>query len=437
MSYQIKWALGILAGAIGLAVLMVFLAPQPDSSIPEKSAPLVETVPLMAASGEIPVLASGTVQPRDEVTIGAQVSGRITYISPAFREGNFVQAHSTLVRIDPTDYRNQVRIAEADVAAQNVAVLQAQEEVAIARADLEKFTEREAAREQAEGATGGNGTAQILAPRSLAQPQAKTSENEAEEEAVAEESQSGLATREPQLRSAEAARQRAQAGLADAQTALARTRISVPFSGLVRSENVAMGTLVQVGQSLGSVAATDAYEVRLSLTEDEAAMIPGLLQGARGNIGAEVFYDFGGLTYRWPAYVDRADASLDETTRTVEVFLRVPNPMRGGLLVDGPEGSEASLAPPLLLGAFVDARITGSSREPYAAIPASALRSGNEIWVVRDGALRILPVRVIQRSDKNAFVTTASLSEGGEVITSNLPTPAEGMPVRVSGEEAE
>ncbi len=427
MSKQITWALGILIGAVAIAALMIYLRPEPQKEAAQQQSPLVETTAFEAASGAIPVEVSGTVQPRDEVVIGAEVSGRLTYVSPAFREGQFVSAGAVLVRIDPADYLNQVRIAQADVAAQDVAVLEAREEVAIARADLEQFAQRERARRSADA---DSSAAQFLPPESLNGEGASASADGAPD--ANEAAEAGLATREPQLRSAEAARARASATLADARTTLGRTRISVPFSGLVREESAAVGTLVQVGQSLGSVASTDAYEVRLFLTEDEAALIPGLLRGTGGTINAEVFYDYGGLTYRWPAVVDRADASLDATTRNVEVFLRVPNPLRGGLLLEGEPGSSANAAPPLLLGAFVTAQIDGASLEDYAVIPSSALRPGNTIWVVREGKLRVLQVRVIQRTDTSAYVTTASIGEGGQLVTSSLASPTDGMPVRLS-----
>lgn len=424
MSSQIKWALGILLAAVGIAALMIWIRPVPAQEERVAEIPLVKGLPLQAASGTIPVIVSGTVQPRDQVVIGAQVSGRLTYVSPAFREGSIVPSGAVMVRIDPADYQNQVRMAQADVAAQDVAVLQAREEVKIARDDLERYSRREANQNSLAATIDKNDyAARILPPASLDRAAATNR---------AAASASGLATRQPQLRSAEAAKQRASASLADARLALSRTRIASPFGGLVLEESAAVGTLVQVGQSLGSIASTSAYEVRLSLTQDEAALIPGLLNGSGGNIRADVFYEYGGLTYRWPAFVDRADASLDAATRNVEVFLRVPSPLSAGRLIDAEQDSSVARAPPLLLGSFVRAEIAGASVDSYAAIPAEALRPGNEIWVVRNNKLRILPVRVLQRSDTLAYVTMPSIGQGGSIVTSNMATPTDGMPVRIA-----
>lgn len=428
MSKQLIWSLGLIGGAILIAVLMIALRPAPAEEERNEQAPLVEAVALKAASGPIAVRGSGTVQARDEVTVGVQVSGRLTYVNPAFREGGVVGQGATLLRIDQAEFRNDVRIAQADVAAQDVAVLQAEEEVAIANAELSRFAARE------EALSSGSDTAAILPPRELVNTPFPTGDQVPTSEAEAA-SQSVLATREPQLRSAEAARERAAANLADANLALDRTRVRAPFRGLVRSEDAAIGSLVQPGQALGSIVSTAAYEVRISLTPDEAALIPGLLDGARGRIPARVFYQYGGKTYRWDAFADRANAILDEATRNIEVFLRVPAPLSAGRLVSDEETAQP--APPLLLGAFVSAEITGASLDSYAAVPALAVRPGNEIWVVRDGKLRILPVRVIQRTDEIAYITTPSLSAGGQLIVSNVRSPIDGMPVRVAGRSSE
>ncbi len=431
MRNQLIWALGIFIAAIAIAAFMIWLRPVPDQVERVEQAPLVEATALKVSSGAIPVIVSGTVQPRDEVTIGAEVSGRLTYVSTSFREGSFVSGKTLLMRIDPADYLNQVRIARADVAAQDVAVLQAREEVAIAQDDLARYSAREEARTPKAGNAAENGSAtRILPPTALSKPQ----NNSADKPTNAKRA-SGLATREPQLRSAQAARERAAASLADAQLSLNRTRISAPFGGLVSAESASIGTFVQAGQALGTIVSTNAYEVRLSLTQDEASLIPGLLQGTGKNIRADVYYDYGGLTYRWTAFVDRADASLDSTTRNVEVFLRVPSPLTGGKLVDGQDGSTEGGAPPLLLGAFVEAQISGASRDSFVAVPASALRPGNEIWVVRDNKLQIVPVRVIQRSDNIAYVTAANVQQGDRLVTSSLTAPTNNMPVRLSGSD--
>lgn len=441
MSRQLVYSIALLAGAFVIAAIMIALRPVPVEEERVETVPLVEVVQLASASGPIPVLGSGTVQARDEVTIGAEVSGRLTYVHPSFRQGGVVPKGATLLRIDESDYINQVRVAEADVAAQGIAVLEAEEEVEIAREELQRF----AARQQSSAGESPDET-RILTPRVMKNRGEGQGENPQDDAPVqgdeASAAKRSLATREPQLESAKASKDRAEANLSDAQIRLGRTRVRAPFGGLVREESAAIGQLVQPGEPLGSLVSTNAYEVRVSLTADEAALVPGLLNASKSRVPASVTYTYGGLTYRWPAFVDRANAILDSATRNIEVYVRVPAPLTGGRLVEG-KGGEAQAetkgsgrAPPLLLGAFVNVEITGASIASYATVPADAVRPGNEIWVVRGGKLAILKVRVIQRSDEIAYITTPTLAQGGRLITSSVNAPIEGMPLRVAGASA-
>ena len=60
-----------------------------------------------------------------------------------------------------------------------------------------------------------------------------------------------------------------------------------------------------------------------------------------------------------------------------------------------------------------------------------ALRPGNEVWAVRDGALTIVPVRVLQRSDDDVYLTGA-LRAGQPVVVGGMEIATEGMAVRVT-----
>lgn len=433
MSSQVRWSLGILAAAIILAVLMVAVRPEPVEEERIEEVPLVQTIPFATASGGILVTATGTVEPIEEVVVAAQVSGRINYVDPAFREGNVVSSGATLFRIEASDFVNQIRIAKADVAAKKVGVIQAQEEVRIASDELRRFEQRSNEIGAAERSAGSDiDTTRFLAPRSAEDARSIASEGNKSRLEISE-----LATGKPQLESAQAAEQQAKATLELANLSLARTHVKSPFRGLVREESAAIGGLVQNGQTLGSIVSIDAYQIRLSLNQREAALIPGLLQGNRQSMRASVLYEFNGQVFRWPAIVDRADAILDDATRNIEVFLRVPAPLNSGKPVAEEADASSLKAPPLLLGAFVSVEMPGTSNESFAAIPAAALRLGSEVWVVRDGKLRILPVRVIHRSNNTAYVTTQSLSEGGQLVISSLNAPTDGMPVRVSGRRSQ
>lgn len=409
---------GILLGAVATAVIMVRLRPEPSLREPPSRLPFVTTAPAEALHGAIPVFGAGTVRPRAEIDVAAQINGKVSWVAPRFQSGGRVGAGDVLFRIDGADYRNRVRQARANVAAQQVALLQAEEEARIARAEYESFQRR-----QADGTAWGRASA--------------------------------LTLREPQLAAVQAALARDSAALADAELALSRTEVKAPFSGIVRSESVDLGQFVSPGRSVGRLYADDAVEVVVPLSDDDAALIPELwkLVAGDGNqkVGAAVSADYGDMLYTWTGYVDRAEAALDEQTRTIDIVVRIPNPMAGGAPAGDPSGGGASggnpetpadragrspiiEAPPLLVGQFVEVRIDGVSPESYFGIPRAALRTGNEVWALHgDNLVTIIPVRVLQRADEAVYVI-GGLEAEQQVVVSGIRIATEGMAVRTGTE---
>ncbi|MGJ8535770.1 MAG: efflux RND transporter periplasmic adaptor subunit [Parasphingopyxis sp.] len=436
-------AIGIVLGALLIAALLILVRPSPDERPPDQRAPLVQVVPAEIRSGRLTVNGSGTVRAHEELVLAAEVPGKLVYVSPNLIEGRAVRRGEVLFRIDPTDYRNQVASARADVAQQGVAVLQAQEEATLAQREYERFQQREARRAPNPFASvdADDFAAQILPPSLLA---ADTAPIRAV--APSADEASSLTLRIPQLQAARAALQRARAQLGNAQVALGRTTVRAPFSGLVRSENAALGSYVSPGQSLAQIVASQTFDVIVPLTQREAALIPGLWGQGGSRTEASVYAEYGGRRYRWQAYVDRADPVLNPETRTIDIFLRVPNPMQRGQLAarqtDGEAGADSAggtQGPPLLVGSFVQVEIDGLALTQYAAIPVAALRPGNQVWLARDGRLRIVTVQVIQRSDSEIFVRAEPLGADPMVIIGDIGVATDGMRVRTSdsGESGE
>ena len=388
-------ALGIVAGAVAVAVFLVSLAPEPERIEPPSQLPFVTTATVAAGSGPIPVFGAGTVRPSAEVAITPQVGGRVVWVDPAFQSGGRFDAGQTLFRIEEEDYVVRLREAEATLADRQVAFLEAQEEAAIARAEYERYAEQEP------GAI----------PLTEASP---------------------LALREPQLNAARAALDRDEARVAEANLAVARTRVNAPFNGYVRDESVDVGQFVAPGQPVGRLFAADAVEVVAPLSDANAALIPGLWDQRAGDAGqriaARVIAEYGDIRYAWDGYVDRAEASLDEQSRTIDVIVRVPDPFTAGT----PAGVTTALdsTPPLLVGKFVDVEIQGLAPQSYFRVRRAALQPGNEIWAVDDnGAVTIVPVRTLQRGDDEVYVTGA-LHDGQAAITGGIQFATDGMLVR-------
>ena len=393
--FSVLLAVGIVAGAVLLATLLISLAPEPEQRELPSPLPFVTTAAVTAGSGSIPVFGSGTVRPSAEIDIAPQVGGRVVWVDPALRSGGRIEAGQTMFRIEEADYVNRLREAEAALAERRVAMLEAEEEAAIARDEFERFTERR----------GGSGLDAEAGP---------------------------LALHEPQLAAARAALERDEARVADANLALARTRVDAPFNGFVRDESVDVGQFVGPGQSLGRLFAADEVEVIVPLADANAALIPNLWALGAGDgqqaVAARVIAQYGAARYAWDGYVDRADASVDDETRTIDVIVRVPEPFSAGVPVGADEAPNGG--PPLLVGKFVDVEIRGLAPERYFRIRRAALQPGNVVWAVgAGGAVTIVPVRALQRGDDEVFVT-GNLEDGQSVITGGIQFATDGMRVQ-------
>ncbi len=390
MSRTTGWLVAgaIVIGASGLAVFLVSQRPEPERRSPPSRIPFAITAPAQAGEGAIPVFGAGTVRPRAEVDVAAEVSGKVVWVDQAFESGGRVREGQVLFRIDDVDYRSAVEKARANVALQRVEVLKATEEAQVARKQYEQFKERQAA----------SGAASEASP---------------------------LALWQPQLEAAEAALARDAATLAETELNLARTAVKAPFSGVVRTESVDVGQFVAAGRGVARLYASDAVEVVVPLSDSDAALIPGLwdLRAGDGNreVAVHVLADYGGRRYDWDGYVDRVEGVLDEQTRTLDVIVRVPEPYGS----DAPEAG----GPPLLVGKFVDVELDGVAPDAWFRIRRPALRPGNEVWVVRDDKVTIVPVTVLQRAEDEVYLTGA-LQPGDAAIVGGLQIATEGMAVR-------
>ena len=377
-------AAAIIAVSVGLAALLVSMAPEPARTEPPPQIPFAQTGRVTAGSGAIPVHGAGTVRPSAEIDVAPQVGGRVVWVDPGFQSGGRVEAGRTLFRIEEADYLSRLREAEANLAARRAALLEEEERAAIARAQYEMYSRRQ-----------GDGDSPPAA--------------------------GPLALREPQLEAARAALKRDEARLADAELALSRTRVTAPFDGFVRHESVDAGQIVSPGERVGRLFAADAVEVVVPLSGAGAALIPGLWELRPGDgdrrVAARVAARYGGGRHAWEGYVDRGETSLDERTRTIDVIVRVPDPFSAG-----------AGFPPLLVGDFVEVEIQGLAPDDYFTVPRAALQAGDEVWTVKDGAVGIVPVRVLQRADDEVFVT-GDLESGAAVVTGGIRFATEGLRV--------
>ncbi len=93
------------------AALALGLAAGCRKTAPEEALPTVSVLAVQSTSYADPVIAFGTIEPVQSVSLGFRVSGQIIAVDAA--DGEVVAEQSVLARLDPTEFEHAVTIAQA------------------------------------------------------------------------------------------------------------------------------------------------------------------------------------------------------------------------------------------------------------------------------------------------------------------------------------
>lgn len=361
---------------------LVAARPSLDTRKPQHRRPLVRVVEVTPHDVELRVRTQGTVVPRTESDLVAEVAGRIIGVSPSLASGGFLEPDEVLVTIDPSDY---------EIAAERT-------RAAIARTESQLHLANTALERQ-----------QRMAKRKVG-------------------SSADLDAARNAQRVAEADLRDARAALTQAERDLERTRVRVPFAGRVRTKHVDVGQYVNRGTPVARVYAVDYAEVRLPIPDREAAFVDlpvdyrGDSEG--GATGPEVWLRarFAGQEYTWTGRIVRTEGELDPKTRMIHAVARVEDPYGR---------SEDPDRPPLAVGLFVDAEIRGRTIAQAISLPREAVRGRDEVVVVLDsGEIDVRRVEVLRREDDRILIASG-LATGDRVVAGPLAVAVDGMAVRV------
>ena len=239
-----------------------------------------------------------------------------------------------------------------------------------------------------------------------------------------------LAMREPQIAEAQAALASAEAASQQAEYDLERTVVRAPFAGRVRQERVDVGQFVARGNSVATLYAIDAAEVRLPIPDSELAFLNLPLayrddEVAIGSVrGPTVILrsEFAGRRHEWRGTIVRTEGEIDPRTRMVHAIARVEDPYARG---NDPN------RPPLAVGMFVEAEIIGRSSGRVMVLPRTVLRGADRVLIVDDADhVRFRQVELF-RLERDRILVKSGIEEGDRIIVSPLEYAIDGMQVQV------
>jgi RND family efflux transporter MFP subunit len=376
----------IIAGLV-VAVIMIKMRDKVERKPVSIPPPLVRARTIEIQDHQLIVRSQGTVIPRTESELVAQVAGQVIEVAPQFASGGFFNKKDMLVRLDPRDYEFALARLEAEITQAELQLAQEEEEAEIAHQEWEELGEGE-------------------------QPHP-------------------LVLRKPQLARARATLTAAKASYQQAQLNLARTEIRAPFDGRVRSKKVDLGEYVNPGLSLATIYAVDYAEVRLPVPDEDMAYLDRFLEDRNQemssfNIPVILKASYAGKVHQWKGKIIRMEGEIDPLTRMVHLVARV----------DDPYGRDKkSSQPPLAVGLFVEAEIMGRQVDGVTVIDRSALRGENRVLVIdEEDRLHFRNVNIL-RSDAETVIIDSGLKNGERICVSPLETVVDGMKVRIAEEK--
>ena len=336
---------------------------RPDFGIPVlATAPRIEDVPVYLDG-------VGTVRALNNVTVRAQVSGRL--LSVNFKEGQDVKAGDVLAEIDPVIYQAQYDQAVAK---------KAQDEATLsnARTDLVRY-------QQLANAKAGSAQQADTQKALVAQLEALVKSD--------------------------------QAAIDNAQATLGYTKIVAPLSGRAGLRQVDPGNIVQTSDATGVVVITQLQPIAIQFSLPQQQIFRVNTALAKGPLAVDVFGN-DGKTVVDTGKVTGVDNQVDQTTGTVKVKAEFPN-------------GSFQLWPGQFVNVRLKVNtLDKATVVPTAAVQRGP--AGTFVYVIgQDNTVTARPVTVTLQNETIAVIASGTTVED-RVVTTGFANLSEGAKVTIS-----
>ena len=336
---------------------------------------LVQTATLQPTELNLTIDSQGTLQPKRQIALLSEISGKVVSLNSAFTAGGLFKAGDILVTIDPADYQVAVSRAEANLASAQAQLDLEQAKADQAQKDWQSF--------------GKQGTP------------------------------SDLLLNKPQLAGAKASVKAAAADLRKAQRDLSKTEIKAPFDGTVLSKSIDLGQFVGMSGQLGTIAGTEVGEVRLPLNNADIKTLDLKNRSLEDQPLAVKFNDDEGQEVT-TGYIKRLESTKDSRTLMNYAVAEIDQPF----------------ADNILFNTFLQAKITGSNYTGVFAIPSAWMMPNDQVAIYADDdTLEIKTVQVVHKTN-NHFYVDEGLNSNDQIITTPIQAPEVGMQLRHSSDQS-
>lgn len=387
MSKIKKWFIPLAILVVTLVIARIILDNPPESRRggPSGASQLtVEVKQLQPQQYTVVVDSFGTVQPRIQSALVAQVSGLITYVSPQFRNGGFFKKGDVLVKLDQRDYIADVKIAEAELLSTQQALQEEQATARQAEIDWKRLSNGEAP--------------------------------------------SDLVLRKPQLAAAKASVLSAQARLSQTKLALERTEISAPYDGRILEQQVDYGQVLPANAQVAEIYATESVEIRLPINNNDIDLVNFPEEFRTGNrLQPSIEARFtSSLTKNqsWLGKVIRTEGAIDSNSQQLYIVAQIEDPYN----------PELHPGTSIKIGQYVEAEVQGKTLEQAIVIDNSAIYQGSYVYVVENGLLRRQDITIRWQNSVNTIIDSG-LNANDVLVTTPLGQVSSGTSVAIAGEQ--
>ncbi len=343
-----------------------------------------------------------------DVSIRPEVAGKVTEASPKLFEGGRFAKDEIILRIDPFDYQASIdelnaQIREALAKQSELTANRAMEATTLGldREQLELIGRDVERYARLSGSLAASEKAYDDAKITLSLQTGKVQQRE-----------QAIIMADARLEQQKAVVARLNVALRRAERDLTKTIVRAPFSGFVAEVSAQIGKQLSNGDTIARLIDDQKFEVSFQLPDADFGR---LWQG--GLIGRELVarWRLGKTVFEIKAAVARVVPTIDAASGGVTVYAGITDNIDGI---------------PLRPGAFIEIEMPDRLYQDVVELPASALFSGDTVYVVEDERLRPETVDLVAAYGQRILIQ-ADLEDGLPVVTSRLAEIAPGLKVKV------
>ena len=186
---------------------------------------------------------------------------------------------------------------------------------------------------------------------------------------------------------------------------LSKYTIRAPYSGVLTEALVTEGTLIRSGQKLGEFIDTKVYELEVAISKTYSDLLSLDEEVALMNLDG---------TKTYTGRVSRINERVDQATQTITAFIEVSNP-------------------DLKEGMYLEANLNAKMEQDAIEIDRGLLLENDQIFVVRDSVLELIPVRPVYYTDKK--VVLKDVPDGTAMVSRPVVGAYKGMLVKIYREQ--